>query len=691
MSQNERSDEQEHSSMTSTIITDRVLQWCQSEDSVTSLLASDPSLSPSDAWVKLYNDHVQCSGRRVDEHTRKDSKISITDDPLSRARECGKWCGNEPSELFLQIYHDALCTLDDNPGRAMVTLMGRSGTVPLTVLSVVPDIVRHMSNLIVRAETEVFLATNFWSSGIATKYITDAILELSRRAAVRGKHVVMKIMYDRGNPRQFIDPHHIVPEKDYVGGAVKLPAAKDIPFVDLEVMNYHQPVLGTFHAKYMVVDRRTAVIQSNNIQETDNLEMMVHVEGPIVDSLYDMALISWHKVLKPPLPCLRSSSSSSKMTEYALPQSTKFSEHGCIKGHAAIVDPDKMPSRAPYGKAAVQERPNNSTQSTGTAIVGNTGALESQARVPYKELPEHTTENPHYDDDIAGEVSRVQAAVSSKPDETAMHAVTRHLNHTINVGFPGNAPECDPVDEMTPYIPLPEHEPFPMALVCRPPFGPPTHSSVVNPQNEAWLSALRNAKRNVFIQTPTLNARPLIPAIVAACERGVDVYCYICLGYNDAGELLPMQGGHNDKVVNQMYTTLSPRGRQHLKWYWYVAKDQTKPVHAGKKKRSCHVKLLIVDEHVAIQGNGNQDTQSWYHSQEINLMYDSPKVCRAWIEALRRNQNTGRYGAVSQEDGVWRDELGNTADGAMGPDSGHFAWAKGVIGAVKRVQGTGGF
>lgn len=32
--------------------------------------------------------------------------------------------------------------------------------------------------------------------------------------------------------------------------------------------------------------------------------MMTHVEGPIVDSFYDMALLSWHENLDPPLPLL---------------------------------------------------------------------------------------------------------------------------------------------------------------------------------------------------------------------------------------------------------------------------------------------------------------------------------------------------------------------------------------------------
>jgi hypothetical protein len=148
-------------------------------------------------------------------------------------------------------------------------------------------------------------------------------------------------------------------------------------------------------------------------------------------------------------------------------------------------------------------------------------------------LPEHTPDDPHYDVDIAGEVARVQAAFSPKPGETRMEAITRHLNHTTNKGFKGTAPECTPEEEMTPYIPHPVHEPFPIAMVCREPYGPPNHHSVYNPQNEVWLSALRNAKKNVFIQTPTLNAEPLIPAIIEACERGIDVYCYVCLGYND--------------------------------------------------------------------------------------------------------------------------------------------------------------
>lgn len=96
------------------------------------------------------------------------------------------------------------------------------------------------------------------------------------------------------SPDEFADPN----------GKIRIPHPDDLPNVDIEVMNFHQPVFGTFHSKYMVVDRKIAIVQSNNIQDIDNLEMMTQWEGPIVDSFYDVALISWHNALKPPLPCL---------------------------------------------------------------------------------------------------------------------------------------------------------------------------------------------------------------------------------------------------------------------------------------------------------------------------------------------------------------------------------------------------
>lgn len=76
------------------------------------------------------------------------------------------------------------------------------------------------------------------------------------------------------------------------------------------------------------------------------------------------------------------------------------------------------------------------------------------------------------------------------------------------------------------------------------------------PQNEAWLSLIRNAAKSVFIQTPDLNAPPLIPAIGAALKRGVEVTIYVCFGYNDAGEMIPGQGGTNEQAAKSLIDSL---------------------------------------------------------------------------------------------------------------------------------------
>ena len=71
------------------------------------------------------------------------------------------------------------------------------------------------------------------------------------------------------------------------------------------------------------------------------------------------------------------------------------------------------------------------------------------------------------------------------------------------------------------------------------------------------------------------------------------------------------------------------------------------------------VKFMAIDDSVGIQGNGNQDTQSWFHSQEINVMIDSRKIVQDWMNCLISNQNTQLYGKVNS-DGIWRDAEGHT-------------------------------
>lgn len=252
-------------------------------------------------------------------------------------------------------------------------LMGSHGVVPLTIIAPLPDLCRHMANCIVRAEKEVFLATNFWIHSDASTLVTNAFRELSRRAGERGTKVIVKMVYDRGDPQQLFENHLPVPEKKYTSEKVQLPAAHEISNIDLQVVNYHRPIFGTFHAKFMVIDRRIGLLQSSNVQDNDNLEMMIHVEGPIVDGLYDTALISWGRSLDPPLPML-----DSPATEAPIP---------C---HASQQPDYDAPDPGP--------------------------------------LPELTVDEHHYDSDIRAEAQRMNGLLLPREGETRTQAVTRRLS-----------------------------------------------------------------------------------------------------------------------------------------------------------------------------------------------------------------------------------------------------------------------
>ena len=104
---------------------------------------------------------------------------------------------------------------------------------------------RHYADLIVRAETEVFIATNYWEPSHSSGLITSALKELSKRTAEKhkDKKIIVKLMYDRGTPSQIMNNHALVKAEDWP--AVHLPKPEEMPNVDLEVINYHRPIVGT--------------------------------------------------------------------------------------------------------------------------------------------------------------------------------------------------------------------------------------------------------------------------------------------------------------------------------------------------------------------------------------------------------------------------------------------------------------
>ena len=637
-------------------VTPTIVKLCQAPETISSLLAENPSLSPEAASKKLYG-----SRHPTGKHPHDDQLTPATQEDLQQALSCGRWGPTQPGELFLRVYHDVLTCLDVDPLAGMVSppLLGSYGTMPLSVIAPLVDIARHMSNVIVRAKKEVLFATCSWSPSEAVTLVSEALRELSRRAGARNEKIVVKIIYDKASPAQFVKSHQKLSPDVYSGEKITLPKPEEVPNLHMEVSSLHKPLLGTLHAKFMVVDRQIGIVESNNMEDNCNMEMMTHLEGPIVDSLYDNFLVTWNEPFDPPLP------------------TAKLPAH-----EGGLISVNDASSKALFPASDKPEYPTPADTRDQQAIVHD--------GTEHADLPAHSPGAPHYDDTLAAEITRIQSMYSPKGGESRLSAINRHLNNTSKTKAEATGPEIEAGDEFTPYA---AHvtPPMPMVLVSRRPHGPPSNSDGFVPQNEAFLSCIRNAKSSVFIQTPDLNATPLIGAITAAVRRGVNVTYYVCLGYNDAGEMMPGQGGINETFASKICKELSAEERTRLNVHWYTAKDQSKPIHHSFKKRACHVKILIADEHVGIQGSGNQDTQSWYHSQEINVMIDSEEICHRWREGIERNQNTKRFGKGDQTDGIFKDENGHELPGATGKANPPMSWVKGTIGMAKKLQEKGGF
>ncbi|WVQ99684.1 hypothetical protein IAU59_006823 [Kwoniella sp. CBS 9459] len=844
--------------------------------------------------------------------------------------------GTVVSDLFWKMYISLLPTLERDPLSGLVPpdLLGSTTTMPLSIISLIPDIMQHYRDVIVRAEKEIFLATNYWQPSNSVNTVSQALRDLSARVIKAGRpKVIVKIMYDRGSWEQLWNAH--APVKPNEWAPLDLPTEQDVPGLDMEVINFHRVLLGTFHAKFLIADRKVALINSNNIQDRPNLELMTHLEGPIVDAFYEVALHSWWNKLDPPLPCMSEPYKppnnpatgqphylfrdhnpyfddieilkAAKAARILLRRQTrdideekahhdgpgagerlreavrkvvneqrqsladwKPGEELEARAHIAMKElrefrdrwglgntsragsrgPSRGPSRRPSqndgllrcahkseedrtavtSTAAESEAPSSPTvngdvplksksyplpheppvdthwdysafpphsaglrseanPSRGTSIAEDDTAqngnerrhahfaplqtdLDGSGRLfvdtgvnapassrdispneSFSRLPRFERDTPIVASPVASTIrlppdteSQSHSPVNAKSGSRGLPQIAAPLDEESAAALPMTAREpnemdhmyekakqhvalnltsetkrkdseeqpegtgsrrmfqlskkfnagalsdawatvedSDELDSFKPHVVHAPHEPFPIAMCCRKPHGFPGHHDIRNPQNAAWLAGFRYAKKKVFVQTPTLNARPIVRAVKQACRRGVDVVLLLDLGFNDKGESIPFQGGTNEEVVDRLYKILrKDKKEQYLKVYWYTGKDQVRPLNAVKKQRNCHIKFAAYDDEVAIFGNGNQDSQSWFHSQEINVMIDNKQVVSEMMQTLLSNQNTLQYGGVDS-DGIWRDKEGHTLEHYGATAKGAFRGLSGFIAFAKTI------
>jgi hypothetical protein len=92
----------------STHISNQIIRLCTSGESVSSLLARDPNLRPSDAWEKLYGDAARKTGKGEDvTESELNQQLGNHGEGIPAALEwaakCGNWGPTKPSDLFLKV------------------------------------------------------------------------------------------------------------------------------------------------------------------------------------------------------------------------------------------------------------------------------------------------------------------------------------------------------------------------------------------------------------------------------------------------------------------------------------------------------------------------------------------------------------------------------------------------------------
>ena len=221
------------------------------------------------------------------------------------------------------------------------------------------------------------------------------------------------------------------------------------------------------------------------------------------------------------------------------------------------------------------------------------------------------------------------------------------------VSFTPSPPEASP-SCTTILLPSPHHRPprfRPFSTAASPPF---------TPLNTYLLHLFATASRSIRLMTPNLTSRPVIDALTAALERGVDVEVITNRRMMILEQLLT-SGTITEYCVwkfRRRYRQITQSRSQKGSATSHMEEGQAHKI--GKLsvgyfvpdsvyKRS-HIKCTFVDEEVIVLGSGNMDRASWYTSQELGIALEGRQVAYDLWRII--NGDGSPYGEVEWLDTV---------------------------------------
>ena len=154
--------------------------------------------------------------------------------------------------------------------------------------------------LILSAQYEVILVTCFWASSPSLTKLSAALLELSRKSLAEGlPRIRIRLCFSsRSLSQKLLHTTDRRGEK-YPPSAwaskLGLPAPEQLQGLDLQVKSLFFLPFSVLHPKFVIVDRRVALLPSCNISWETWLECCLRISGPVVSKLLQFWIETWEE------------------------------------------------------------------------------------------------------------------------------------------------------------------------------------------------------------------------------------------------------------------------------------------------------------------------------------------------------------------------------------------------------------
>ncbi|EON67565.1 hypothetical protein W97_06933 [Coniosporium apollinis CBS 100218] len=438
------------------------------------------------------------------------------------------------------------------------------------------------------AESEVLIVTCFWARSASLDQLCTALRRLSGKALRRGgSRIRVSICFSSRSLWQKLFQTssldgHIYPPKSW-SKTLSLPPCGDLGGLDLTVKSVFVRPFSVMHPKFVVVDRRRALLPSCNVSWENWFEGCIELSGPVVSQFVGFWEEFWDQGSNKP-PISNGNSSGPARDALTLTESGTSAPPMTVNGYVDILTDS-------IGNSTAQDQ----LPTTAPAIT----AVSLNAKIP---LPTVFLPSPHH----------LNPRFRPFPWQTAAPAPPTPLN-TFILHLLYHAQTS--IYIQTPNLTSP---PILSALLAALRCGIDVH--IVTNARLMLLEQLGTAGT-----TTARCVRKLIKRYRAIAAPPLTAY--------SLERALPAPGRLRIEYFQPLPTSTSSTSGSR-------ADEEQEPVQS-------HLKLTIVDQDVTVLGSGNMDRASWYTSQELGVAFFSAELAgrvRGAVEGALRGRKRGVFG-----------------------------------------------